>query len=65
MFRTVVNPTTDYDFDLDLGIDWKGPCVYVKASSSYSAREVVCSKKYMFICQWTSKRTKSVVEIKL
>ena len=53
----MVNPTTDYDFDLDLGIDWKGPRVYVKASSSYSAREVVCTKKYMFICQWTSKRT--------
>lgn len=49
---TTFDPASDFDLELDSGTDWSGPCVYLKASSDFASREVLCSKPYAFICEW-------------
>ena len=45
---------SSFDFDYGQLKPWAGPCLYLKASIGYSARDAKCSKEYAFACEWKS-----------
>eukprot|EP00095_Tigriopus_kingsejongensis_P007865 maker-scaffold1272_size51402-snap-gene-0.12 protein:Tk07865 transcript:maker-scaffold1272_size51402-snap-gene-0.12-mRNA-1 annotation:"macrophage mannose receptor 1-like isoform x1" len=40
-----------FDFSSNKGI-WSGPCLYLKASVGYAARNARCSQEFAFFCDW-------------
>ena len=41
-----------FDFDYGQLQPWSGPCLYLKASTGYSARDTKCDKDYAYACEW-------------
>ncbi|TRY78181.1 hypothetical protein TCAL_06224, partial [Tigriopus californicus] len=44
---------TDFSFKMTSSSGhWDGPCVYLRTSVGYRARNALCSREYAFICEW-------------
>ena len=43
---------TSFDFDYGQIRPWVGPCLYLKSSVGYFARDAKCYKEYAFACEW-------------
>ncbi len=48
--------SSSFDFEYDVSSDyWEGPCIILKATVEYKARDLKCDKLNSYICRWTGK----------
>ena len=49
---------TSFDFDYGQISPWVGPCLYLKSTVGYNARDAKCHKEYAYVCQWKGRSKK-------